>query len=89
MIGILILTLIAFVFSIVLVNIDKNIDNKDEIKEKLPGYNCGACGCGTCEGLAEVIKENPEAYKKCRILKGEKLDEMKKHLEKEYNLKEN
>ena len=89
MIGILILTLVAFVFSIILVNIDKNVDNIKEIKDKLPGYNCGACGCGTCEGLATMINENPEMYKKCRILKGEKLEELKKYLEEEYNLDKN
>ena len=51
MIGIIIFTIIAFIISIILVNVsnkvDKNIDKKEEILNLLPHYNCGACGFST------------------------------------------
>lgn len=73
MIGILIITLVAFVISIIIVWLDNKLNNesslKKEIEASLPGYNCGACGFGSCVGMAEKIIEDPLSYKKCRILK--------------------
>ena len=44
--------------------------------KRLPGYNCGACGYGSCAGMAKEMLKNLEAYKKCRPLRGDKLAEM-------------
>ena len=75
MIGIIILTLTALLFSMILVNLDEiwNKDTKEEetIEKLLPGYNCGACGYGGCRMLAKAILEDQNNYQKCKALKGE------------------
>ena len=40
-----------------------------ELLKQLPGYNCGGCGYGSCEGLAIASLEHPENIKKCVNLK--------------------
>lgn len=85
MIGILILTVLGFLLSILLVNIDTLIrkNNKQEkYLELLPGYNCGACGFGGCKGMSEAMMEDIRNYQKCKPLKGEKLEEMEAYLRK-------
>lgn len=74
MIVILIFTLTAFLLSIIIVLTDNyfqkdNID--EEIINKLPGYNCGACGYGSCEGMKEAILKNKNNYHKCKFIKDE------------------
>lgn len=81
MIGILILTTIAFIFSIILVLVDSK--KAKNYCEYLPGLNCGGCGYGSCEGMSEAIKEDFENYKKCRILKGDKLEKFLKECKKD------
>ena len=82
--GILILTLTALVLSIIIVLIDYKLNDKDDsvtdIEKYLPGINCGACGYGSCHNMACKIKENYEEYKKCRILRGTKLEEFKQNV---------
>lgn len=82
--GILILTLTALVLSIIIVLIDSKLNDKDDsvsdIEKYLPGINCGACGYGNCHNMACKIKENYEEYKKCRILRGTKLEEFKQNV---------
>lgn len=80
MIGIIIITVTAFVFGIVLVLVDKE-DNDKELLEHLPGLNCGTCGFGSCQGMVDAIKENRENYLKCRPLRGQKKEEMEKFLD--------
>ena len=81
MIGILIITLTALILGIVLVSIDTKNDTSDaEILECLPGINCGGCGFGSCRGMVEAIKKDKDSYLKCRPLRGEKLENMKKLL---------
>lgn len=86
MIGIVILTSVALLLGIMLVLTDLFINKKDtkeeEILNRLPGYNCGACGYGSCSGMAKKILEDIECYKKCRPLRGEKLKEMEEYIKK-------
>lgn len=86
MIGIIIMTILAFILGIVLVNLDfylsKKIDLQKEFENLLPGYNCGGCGFGSCVGMAQAMIEDPLAYKKCRPLKGEALREMETYIRK-------
>ena len=85
--GIIVLTLSAFIISIILVIVsDKFKKQDDEINEflkRLPGINCGVCGYNTCEGMANALLEDKEVYKKCKVLRGDKLEEMKKFLSEE------
>lgn len=82
--GIIILTGLAFIIGVILVSLDiilhKRKTHEEKILEYLPGYNCGACGYGSCSGMADAITKDKEAYKKCRFLKGEALDKIEKYL---------
>ena len=75
MIGILIMTLLALILSIILVTIYGKTEREDYIKY-LPGYNCGVCGFGSCKGMSEAMKQDIANYKKCKLLKGEALVKM-------------
>lgn len=79
MIGIVIMGITALVFSIILVNIDTE-SKEEKVTQLLPGYNCGACGYKGCADLASHIVQDPSLYKKCRVLKNENLEAMKKYL---------
>ncbi len=46
----------------------------------LPGYNCGACGCPGCMGMAEKIMGNEINLKACKPAKEEALLEIQKYL---------
>ncbi len=87
MMGIIILTGIAFIMSVILVTLDiilnKRKTHAEKILEYLPGYNCGACGFGSCIGMAKMLTKDKEAYHKCRILKGESLQKLEEYLNKE------
>ena len=76
MLGILILTITGLIMSIILVLLDSKETKSDELLKYLPGYNCGACGYGSCNGMAEKMVENIENYKKCKPLRGEALKNM-------------
>lgn len=80
--GIIILGLTALILGIILSVTQELLRDKrvEEIEKRLPGYNCGACGHGSCKGMAEAILENKEEYEKCRILKGDKLIELENYL---------
>lgn len=84
MIGILLLTVVALLLSIIIATVSLliNKDNKDieEIEKLLPGLNCGACGFGSCKGMAYEILKNIEAYKNCRPLRGEKKEKLEEYL---------
>lgn len=84
MIGILIMTLVALILGTLLVLTDLFINKKDikeeEFFKRLPGYNCGACGFGSCSGMAKEMCKNVECYKKCRPLRGDKLKEMEDYI---------
>lgn len=82
--GVLIITVIAFVFGVLLVVfgsiLSKEETNVDDITKHLPGYNCGACGFGSCPGMSEAILKDPNNYLKCKPMKNEKKEEFKKYL---------
>lgn len=75
MIGILIMTLLAFILSLLLVVISDKTEREDYLKY-LPGYNCGVCGFGSCKGMNEAMEKDITCYKKCKLLKGEALEKM-------------
>lgn len=85
--GIIILTLTAFIISVILVIVSDKFKKYDEeineLLKRLPGINCGMCGYNTCEGMANALLENKEIYKKCKVLHGDKLEEMRSFLSKE------
>ena len=80
--GIIILTITALILGIILAITQELLRDKrvEELEKMLPGYNCGAGGHGSCKGMAEAILANKEEYKKCRILKGDKLDNLENYL---------
>lgn len=73
MIGIIYFTLITFVLAIAIVFLNnflfKRKSKVDLLIELLPGYNCGACGFGSCKGMAEEILKDKSAMDKCRLIK--------------------
>ena len=73
MIGVIYFTIITFVLSILIVFLNnylfKTKNKKDKLIELLPGYNCGACGFGSCEGMARELLKDKNALKKCRLIK--------------------
>lgn len=82
---IIILVSLAFVFGSILIFLNAKLHSIDEEKEnllkQLPGYNCGACGFGSCAGMVEAILKEKEAYLKCRPMRKEKREELKEYLE--------
>lgn len=87
MIGILIITTLALLFGIIIVNLEKLFPkNTLEIEKLLPGYNCGACGYKGCAHLAEAISESPQLYNKCRVLKGDGFLKMQKYIQEKYGI---
>ena len=73
MTGVLLFTLITLILSISIVLLNKYLFNEkskvDEIEKSLPGYNCGACGYGSCSGMAEALLKDKDAINKCRLTK--------------------
>jgi len=83
MIGVIIMTIVAFILSLVLVIADSKLNKKPKSEiylELLPGYNCGTCGYAGCKGMSQAMLEDIDNYKKCRLLKNEKLQELEKYL---------
>lgn len=83
MIGIIIMTVVAFILGLILVILDSKINKKSKSEiylELLPGNNCGVCGYAGCKGMSEAMELDSECYKKCRLLRGEKLKEMEEYL---------
>lgn len=84
MIGIIVLTSVAFILSIVLVFIEQRFDKHDdkerEMRTLLPGYNCGGCGFGSCDGMAKAMLEDINNYKKCKPLRGDDLQKMEDYI---------
>ena len=84
MMGIIVLTLLALLLSIVLVFVDHKFSSNDneekEFRLLLPGYNCGGCGFGSCDGMAKAMLEDINNYKKCKPLRGEDLKKMEDYI---------
>ncbi|MGM5482631.1 MAG: 4Fe-4S binding protein [Nanobdellota archaeon] len=67
---------IAIFFGTILVTIAKEIEKKsdlqvNEIKQALPGKNCGGCGYANCEEYAKALSKNSKLLGKC-VLADEK-----------------
>ena len=84
MIGIIVLTITVLSFVLVLIDDKLNKKNKrlEKIRGLLPGYNCGTCGFGSCEGMCNAIMEDLDNYKKCKPLKGDSLTKMEEYINK-------
>ena len=85
MIGIIIVTLIALFLGILIILIDNSKEEIEDLTKLLPGYNCNACGFGSCEGMARAILENTNNYKKCKFLKGESKEKIEEYLKNRKN----
>lgn len=84
MIGIIIMTFLALVLSLILVIVDTKLNKEDKSEiylELLPGYNCGACGYAGCKGMSEAMLEDINNYKKCKPLRGEKLKKLEEYID--------
>lgn len=46
----------------------KKMSQLEEIAQKLPGIDCGACGAPTCRALAEDIVMNRAEFADCLLL---------------------
>lgn len=82
MYAIIILGVTGFIMSIILVFLDVQKNNKVDFIKYLPGYNCGSCGFGSCQGMCEAMEKNIDNYKKCKPLKGEALKKMEEFVSK-------
>jgi electron transport complex protein RnfB len=84
MIGVFILTGIAFILALLLVFVDSKLNEPDLDIEKviklLPGYNCGSCGFGGCREMSHEILKDKENYKRCKPLRGENKKRMEEYL---------
>ena len=87
MIEIGIMVTLAFVFGSILIFLNHKLNGrevkKEEILERLPGYNCGACGYGSCAGMVEAILKEKEAFLKCKPMRKEAKEAMEKYLKQE------
>lgn len=74
MIGILILTILGFVsgMTIVLISNNSSNENIENLEKMLPGYNCNACGFGSCKGMATQAIKDKTLLKKCKPMSKEK-----------------
>ena len=67
-----ILTAIALVFGLLLTLANKVFEvpsdpRRDQIREALPGANCGACGFPGCDGLADAIAAGKAPLDACTV----------------------
>lgn len=53
----------------------------EEIYERLPKYNCGACGKPGCKELAKEIIVDIDSINKCKPIKKEQKDELIKFIQ--------
>lgn len=82
---ILIVGLTVLVLDVILILIEKILKpSNNALVQKyldlLPGYNCNACGFGSCRGMAEAMLQDKMNYQKCRPLKGEKKEKLEKSI---------
>lgn len=85
MIGVIIATITALILSTILVIVDNKLNKKKkhDFLKYLPGYNCGACGYGSCKGMADAMEQDVELYKKCKPLRGKTKEVLEEYIEKE------
>ena len=81
MIGIIIITVIALIMSLILVFASSKDSSKEsKIRELLPGYNCGGCGYGSCDGMAKALSDGTGDIDKCRPMKKEEKEKLKEYI---------
>ena len=81
MIGVIIITVVAFILSLVLVFIEGAVNTKeDKIRALLPGYNFGGCGYGSCDGMAKALADKTGDIDKCRPMKKEEKEKLKEYI---------
>lgn len=81
MIGVIIITVVAFILSLVLVFVEGAVNTKeDKIRALLPGYNCGGCGYGSCDGMAKALADKTGDIDKCRPMKKEEKEKLKEYI---------
>ncbi len=68
---------LAIATKVFYVEVDKRVE---EVDAMLPGYNCGACGCPGCVGMAEKLVENSINLKACKPAKEDVLLAIQKYL---------
>ena len=47
----------------------KRFNKVNEIFDKLPGFDCGACGYPSCRSLAEAIVDENQSINDCSIIR--------------------
>lgn len=63
--------LLSFLITLLMSGTSKRVVNKNvelflqEIESKLPGKNCGECGCSNCRAYAEAVLNRDLACDKC------------------------
>ena len=80
MIGIIIMTAIAFLFGLGVTTLYGKTHHTNYM-DYLPGYNCGTCGFGSCKGMCEAMEKDIQNYKKCKPLRGKALEKMEQMVE--------
>jgi len=76
-IGAILGIIIAFAADFLYVAVDERLT---KVTEMLPGYNCGACGCPGCAGMAEKVLANEINLKACKPGKEEELAKIQVYL---------
>lgn len=56
----------------------RKMENIKEIEQKLPGLDCGACGCPTCASFAEDIVQGKAKLEECIVIMKEELKKLEK-----------
>ena len=62
--GILFALILAFASKVFFVKVDEKVI---QVRNELPGANCGACGFPGCDGLAKAIAEGSAGINSCPV----------------------
>ena len=81
MMCVIMITVLAYILSLVLGFIAGAVNTKeDKIRALLPGYNCGGCGYGSCDGMAKALADKTGDIDKCRPMKKEEKEKLKEYI---------
>ncbi|MGI6324431.1 MAG: (Fe-S)-binding protein [Bacilli bacterium] len=82
--GVIIITLLSFIFGLLLsityYYLNKEDEQMKKIEAMLPGFNCNVCGFGSCKGMVKQALADISNLKKCRFLKPERLREIEEYI---------
>jgi len=85
--AVIILVVIAVVMGLILaiasIYLEVKVDERiAKVTTLLPGYNCGACGCPGCSGLAELLVNGDEKHvSRCKVSKPAQRASIKEYLD--------